>query len=452
MLADRVTNLMDISQWKLTPYQVLVLGFAGLILAGAALLTLPAASATGQSTPFLDALFTATSAVCVTGLIVVDTGRHWSLFGQLVIITLIQMGGLGIIAMTTIFALLMGRQIKLKERLLMQEALNQLTMSGIVRLMVYILKTTLLIEFIGGTILAIRWYGEFGPKGIYYGFWHAISSFCNAGFDLFGDFQSLTSFVDDWTVNLTIMTLIILGGLGFTVMSDVLENRRFSKLALHSKVVLTATVILIVGGAFIIYLIEIDNPATIGNLTWEGKLLGSLFQSVTPRTAGYNTLDMAKLEDATLFFMILLMFIGGSPTSTAGGIKTTTFAVLLAAIYTMIQGREEAELFRRRLPQQVIYKAFTVLSIAGLLVIFITMALAITEKAPFLTIFFEVVSAFGTVGLSTGITPSLTATGKLYLILTMFAGRVGPITLALALALRGQKAQVRYPEGKVIIG
>lgn len=446
------TNLLDISQWKLNPYQVLTLGFAALIFFGAFLLMTPWAAATGRPTPFIDALFTSTSAVCVTGLVVVDTGTHWSLFGQLVIIALIQFGGLGIMAMATLFAIMLGKRIHLRERLLMQEALNQLSMSGVVRLMLYVIKATLLIEFAGGTILAVRWYQDLGWQGVYFGYWHAVSSFCNAGFDLFGGFKSLTGYVEDWTVNLTVSSLIILGGLGFTVLADIWTNRSFSKLELHSKVVLVTTVGLIAGGALLIFLIEADNPATLANLSWQGKLLGSYFQSVSPRTAGYNTLDIGKLEDATLFFMVLLMFIGASPTSTGGGIKTTTFAVMLSAIYAMIRGREEAEIFHRRISQQLVYKAFSVMFIASLLVIAITMLLSVTEGAPFLNLLFEVVSAFGTVGLTAGITPTLSISGKILIILTMFAGRVGPVTLALAIALRQNKDTIRYPEGKVIIG
>jgi len=445
-------NLLDISQWKLTPYQILVLGFAGLILFGAVLLTLPIASVTGERLSFVDALFTATSAVCVTGLVVVDTGRYFSLFGQLVIICLIQAGGLGIMTMATLMALLMRKKIQLRERLIMQEALNQLTMAGVVRITQYIIKITLLIEFVGGTILAIRWYQDFGPKGIYYGYWHAISSFCNAGFDLFGEFRSLTMYVDDITVNLIISTLIILGGIGFAVISDVITNRSFRKFALHTKIVLTTSFFLIVFGTIVIFALEAYNPATLGGLTYEGKILGSYFQSVTPRTAGYNTLEIGSLRDATIFFMIVLMFIGASPASTGGGIKTSTASVVVAAIWTHVSGKNDAELFGRRISSNIVYKAFSMVFISAALVIFVTMMMSITENIDFLKLLFEVVSAFGTVGLTTGITPHLTISGKLWIIITMFAGRVGPVTVALALALRKRKGVIQYPEGKVIIG
>jgi trk system potassium uptake protein TrkH len=446
-------NLFDISQWKLTPYQILALGFAGLILVGALLLMTPMASTTGQSLSFVDALFTATSAVCVTGLIVVDTGTYFSLFGQIVIIILIQAGGLGIMTMATLMALIMRRKIQLRERLIMQEALNHMTVSGVVRLTQYIIMTTFLLEFIGGTILAIRWYSDFGSTGIYYGYWHAISSFCNAGFDLFGNFSSLTGYVDDITVNLTVASLIILGGLGFTVIFDVWNNRQWSKFSLHTKLVFITTTVLLIIGTIVILLLEMNNPDTLGELSWGGKILASYFQSVSPRTAGYNTVDISKMQDATLFFTIILMFIGASPASTGGGVKTTTLGVMIAAIWALITGKSDVEIFRRRIKQNIIYKAFTVFFIAATLVIVVTMMMSISEKISFLRLLFEVVSAFGTVGLSTGITSSLTVHGKLWLIVTMFAGRLGPVTFALALALRSKKGGIiHYPEGKINIG
>ena len=455
-MGAKFVNLLDVTNWTLTPYQILVLGFAGLILCGSLLLMLPIAAASGVGLSFIDALFTATSAVCVTGLIVVDTGTYFSLFGQLVIISLIQAGGLGIMAMSTLMAILIGKKINLKQRLVMQEALNQFTIAGVVRLTQYIIKVTLVIEFIAGTILAIRWYQDFGLKGIYFGYWHAVSSFCNAGFDLLGSvtgkFSSATGYVDDIVVNVVISLLIILGGIGFTVIADVWTTRRFDRLSLHSKVVLITTLILIVFGALVIFLLEYNNLNTLGSLSWQGKVLASYFQSVTTRTAGWNTVDLSKLTDATLFFMVILMFIGASPTSTGGGIKTSTASVLTAAIWALIRGRQDAELFERRIPQSIIYKAFSVMLISAVLVIFVTMMLTITENQPFINLLFEATSAFGTVGLTTGITPTLTTPGKLWLIIAMFAGRVGPVTLALALALKNRKGNLQYPEGKLIIG
>ena len=451
-----VANLMDLSQWRLTPYQVLALGFAGLVFLGALLLTLPVASQSGQGTPFIDALFTATSAVCVTGLVVVDTGTHYSSFGHTVIILLIQAGGLGIMAMSTLFALLIGKKIRLKERLLMQEALNQLSVSGIVRLMIYIIHVTVLIEFVGGTILAFRWYPELGMKGIYFGYWHAISAFCNAGFDLFGSvhgpFSGISAYVSDPVVNLTVMCMIVLGGIGFAVLHDIWTCRSFGRLSMHSKIVLVTTGALILTGSILFYIFEYANPDTLKPLSAQSRILGSMFQSVTSRTAGFNTIDISKVYDGTLFLLILFMFIGASPASTGGGIKTSTAAVLMLAIWSLIRGRSDAECFGRRIPQAVIYKAFSILLIAFMLVVIVTMALTITEHFSFISILFEVTSAFGTVGLSTGITPTLSTAGKIWLILTMFAGRVGPVTLALAIAMRSRKAQIQYPDGKIIIG
>ena len=454
--SKKIINLMDLSQWRLTPYQVLVLGFAILIIFGAFLLTFPVASQSGAGTPFIDALFTATSAVCVTGLVVVDTGSHYSTFGHSVIILLIQAGGLGIMAMSTLFAILIGKRIRLKERLLMQEAMNQLSIAGVVRLTLYIVKVTFLIEFIGGSLLALRWYPEFGWRGVYFGYWHAVSAFCNAGFDLFGSihgpFSGITAYVDDITVNLTIGGLIILGGIGFSVIYDVWSTRSFAKLAVHSKIVLVSTGILLLGGAILFYLFEMHNPETLQPLSVQGKILGSFFQSVTPRTAGYNTLDFGKMYDGTLLLTVILMFIGASPASTGGGIKTSTAAVLVLATWSLVHGRSDAECFGRRIPKEYIYKAFSVMFISFLLVIVVTMALTITEHASFIRILFEVTSAFGTVGLTTGLTPELSVAGKLWLILTMFAGRVGPVTLALAIAMRVHKARVQYPDGKILIG
>ncbi|MBP2655503.1 MAG: potassium uptake protein, TrkH family [Firmicutes bacterium] len=452
LLSHSTDVFLNKTKFKFTPYQVLVFGFFALILVGALMLTTTWASASGERIAFIDALFTATSAVCVTGLVVVDTGTTWSTFGQIIIIGLIQVGGLGIMTMATLMMLLTGKKIHFRERLIMQEALNQLTVSGVVRLTRYIIKATLIIEFVAGTILAYHWYHRFGLEGIYYGYWHAISSFCNAGFDLFGGYHSITGYVDDITVNAVISILIILGGVGFTVIADVLEKRSLSKLSLHSKVVLVMSGFLIIFGMAVICLLEWDNPGTLGELSLKGKLLAGYFQSVSARTAGYNSIDIGAMQGATLFFIIGLMFIGASPGSTGGGIKTTTAGVLVLAIWSLVRGNQDVEIFGRRLSQHLVYKAFAIWFIALFLVIFVTMMMSISEKAPFLNIMFDVVSAFGTVGLTTGITPTLTVSGKIWLILTMFAGRVGPVTLALAFALKQRRKMVQYPQGKVIVG
>ncbi|AFH60248.2 TrkH family potassium uptake protein [Paenibacillus caseinilyticus] len=444
-------------KFELKPPQILVLGFAAIILIGSILLSLPVASASGQPTPFLNALFTATSATCVTGLVVVDTGTHWSVFGQIVIILLIQVGGLGFMTMATLFAFVLKKRISLKERLILQEAMNQGSMEGIVRLIRKVIRYSLTIEAIAAVIFSIRWSFDLGvSRGIYYGIFHAISFFNNAGFDLFGPvtgkYSSLTAYADDWVINLVSMMLIILGGLGFVVISDLIEFKTVKKLSLHSKVVLSTTGILIGIGTIVIFVFELTNMKTLGPLSWSGKFLASLFQSVSPRTAGANSVDIAGLRQATQFFIIILMFIGASPGSTGGGIKTTTFTTLVGAIVAMVRGKEDIVLFHYRLGKDRILKAITLTMIALFLVIFVTMLLSTTEDHSFLMILFEVTSAFGTVGLSMGLTPDLTEFGKVMIALTMFAGRLGPLTLAYALGPKAEKELYRYPEGKITIG
>lgn len=428
-----------------------------IILAGAGLLTLPVSAASGVPTPFLDALFTATSATCVTGLAVVDTGTHWSLFGKIVIISLIQVGGLGFMTMATLFAFALNKRLSLKERLILQEAMNQGSMEGIVRLIRKVLVYSLTIEFTAAVIFAIRWSFDLGPvRALGYGVFHAISFFNNAGFDLFGpitgQFSSITAYADDYVINIVSMALIILGGIGFVVLSDLMEYKQRRRLSLHSKVVLSASGILILVGAIVIFIFEFTNPKTLATLNWNGKILASFFQSVSPRTAGANSIDIAGMRQATQFFIIVLMFIGASPGSTGGGIKTTTFTTLIGAIIAMIRGKEDIVLFHNRLGKDRILKAITLTMIALFWVILVTMLLSTTEDHNFLMILFEATSAFGTVGLSMGLTPDLTTFGKLMIALTMFIGRLGPLTLAYALGPKAEKELFRYPEGKITIG
>ncbi|MEG6522014.1 TrkH family potassium uptake protein [Desulfotomaculum sp. 1211_IL3151] len=434
------------------PSRVLVLGFLGVILSGAFLLTLPISSANNQYTDFLTALFTSASAVCVTGLVVVDTGTHWSTFGHVVIMTLIQVGGLGFMTMAVLFALLMGRKISFRERLLIQESLNLIGLSGLVRLAKQVILITLTIQLMVSLLLMTRWIPQFGTlKGIWFSIFHAVSGFNNAGFDLMGGFKGLTSYVGDPIVNIAITFNIILGGIGFTVIADLLRFRQTKKLTVHTRFVLLITASLLVLGTVVIFLLEFNN--TLAPLDFGTKLWASWFQSVTPRTAGFNTIDIATLRPATLFFMILLMFIGASPGSTGGGIKTSTFGMLGLVVITLAKGKEDAELFQRRLPKDLIFKSLSIVLLAISWVIFATLALSITEKADFLAIMFEVVSAFGTVGLSAGLTTNLTSFGQIIIILTMFIGRLGPLTLAFALASRlKRKNHIRYPEERVIIG
>ncbi|PDM39792.1 MULTISPECIES: TrkH family potassium uptake protein [unclassified Geobacillus] len=438
----------------LDPPKILVLGFSFIILIGAFLLTLPAATVDGKGLPWLDALFTATSATCVTGLVVVDTGTTFTLFGQLVILALIQIGGLGFMAFATLFALILGKRISLKERLLIKESLNNLSIDGVVRLVKRILIFTAVIELIGGILLAIRFSFDMPlPKAIYFGFFHAISNFNNAGFDLMGDFRSLTGYVDDPLVTLVVCTLITLGGIGFIVMNEVYEYRQTRRFSLHTKIVFVMSSILVVFGTILIFILEYHNPKTLQPLSPLGKFLASLYQAVTPRTAGSNTLNIPDLTQPTLFLIIFLMFIGASPGSTGGGIKTTTFATLLGAVWSNIKGKEDVIFFRNRILYDTIYKALTV-TVSGLFVVMmITMLLTITEpNKDFLMILFEATSAFATVGLSMGLTPELSPVGKILIILTMFAGRVGPLTIAYAVTLHRKPDPFKFPKGKIMIG
>lgn len=433
------------------PPQVLLLGFAVLILVGALLLSLPAATASGVRPDFLTSLFTATSAVCVTGLVVVDTGSYWSPFGQAVILLLIQVGGLGFMTAGTLFALLLGKRIGLRERLMIREALNQVDVGGVVRLAKYILLFTLVVESAAALVLSVRWSADFGWRGgLWRGIFHAVSAFNNAGFDIMGDFRSMMDYVADPWINFGLTFPIILGGLGFAVVADVQAKRHFDRLALHSKIVLLVTLALLVTGFFANLALEWSHA--LRDLSWQGKLLGAYFQAVVPRTAGFNSLDIAGLRPATQFLLIVLMFIGASPGSTGGGIKTTTFYLLVLVAWCRVRGRGGVEAFWRRIPQDQVDRALTVFLMGLGLVCGITLLLLMTEGADFLRTLFEVTSAFGTVGLSMGLTTELSPWGRLLIILTMYMGRLGPLTVAFALAERRRAISFRHPEEKLMIG
>lgn len=453
-------------RYNITPTQTLVMSFAIIILVGATLLNLPFASNDGQRVGVINALFTATSATCVTGLVVVDTGIHWTVFGKIVIVALIQIGGLGIMTFSTLLALLVGRKITLKERMLIQESFNQFELEGMVRLTKNIIIAVFSIEFIGALIYSSVFIPQFGwGRGFAYGIFHAISSFCNAGFDLMGEhtgaFSSFTSYVNNPIININAILLIVVGGLGFSVWIDCLnafKKRSLSDLSLHSKVVLTVTAGLIFLGAIFIFSMEINNPATLKNLPWSGKILSSLFHSITPRTAGFNTLDTGSLTMATSFLTIILMFIGGSPGSTAGGIKTGTAGILFFTVLSVIRGRDSTEVYKKRLPKYLIYRAVSVALVSFFLVVAATMILSIVEaphnKADFMTLLFEATSAFGTVGLSQNYTTNLTSAGRIIITLCMFAGRVGPLSLILALvrSAHRNKGHIKYPEDRIMVG
>lgn len=435
-----------------SPARVLVVGFALTILVGSVLLMLPWAWAPGVTTRYVDALFTSTSAVCVTGLIVVKTATHWSVFGKVIIILLIQVGGLGIMTFSTAIAMILGRRIGLKERIVIQEATGQFQMTGLVKLVRHILVVTAIIEGIGASLLFFRFAPRYGVlRGLGFSVFHSISAFCNAGFDIIGN--SFVDYVADPLVVLTVSGLVVIGGIGFVVIAEVWRTKLKTRLSLHSRLALRATGLLLICGTVAILLLEIDNPRTLVPLNPVGKILGAWFHAVTPRTAGFNTLDVASLNQATKLLTIILMFIGASPGGTGGGIKTTTFAVIWAGVLCAVRRREEPCMMNRRLSTDLMERSLAIAMISISLVLGATFVLAITEvRHELLPLLFEATSAFGTVGLSTGVTPTLSTIGRLTIIFTMFMGRVGPLTVALALATPPRGGEVRYPEEKVIVG
>ncbi len=434
----------------LSPAQTIILGFAALILTGGVLLSLPIASESGRATPFLTALFTANSATCVTGLVVVDTADHYSAFGELVIMLLIQLGGFGYMTSWALLALILGWRIGLRERVILTEAHHLYAVGGVVRFTQRIVVLALAIEAIGATVLTLRWLGGGVPVGraIYLGVFHSISAFNNAGFNLMGGFRSLTAYVGDPVVTLAMAGLIIVGGLGFSVLFD-LQARR---LTLHSKTVLLTTGVLIAAGAALIALLEFANTKTLGGLSVPARILAAFFQAVTPRTAGFATVDIGALTQPTLVLIVALMFIGASPGGTGGGIKTTTFIAPLAVIVSIVRGTGDPTLFRRRLPVFVVYKAVTVVLVSVAFVLSMTVLLVRIGGVDFLPALFEVTSAFGNVGLSTGLTPHLSPLGQMIIMATMFSGRVGLLTIAFGLTRRERTPRIRYPEERLYIG
>lgn len=453
---------------RLSPGQMVALGFALVIALGTVLLSLPVSSQTGERVPVLDACFTATTATCVTGLVTVDTGDTWSLFGQCVILFLMQIGGLGFMTITTMMLMLMGKRITLRERLLIQESLNEDALQGLVALTRRIFVVAISIEFLGAVLLSFRMIPTFGwGKGIFYSIFHSVSAFCNAGLDLFGGFRSLIDYRDDVLVNFTIMILIVLGGLGFTVLLDLMKmvrrEKTFSAISLHSKVVLAVTGILILSGWAFFLITEWDNVKTLGqpDMPVYSRLMGGLFQSVSTRTAGFTTLDQNALTISGKLGTMIYMFIGASPASTGGGMKTTTIAVLVMMLIAVIRGRQQISIFERRLEEGTVRRALAIVAISFMLVIVATMVLAVVEgessnpMMSFENMLYEVISGFATVGLTTGITPELNSSCRLVLILIMFAGRVGPLTLLMALTHRmssREDPRIAYPEGRIMVG
>ena len=427
----------------LSPSQFLATSFLAIIGVGGLLLSLPMAAAEGRQVPMLDAFFTSVSAVCVTGLITLDIPVDYSGFGLVVIMLLIQAGGLGYMTLSTVFVAAIGRSVSLQERLTLQEALNVQNMEGLVRFAGTVLKLTLVIEGIGAAILTLRWWPVMGfREALWHGVFHAVSGFNNAGFALWSD--NLSSWRGDLVVNLVITSLIIAGGLGFFVWAELIRlNRRQVRLSVHTRLVLVATAALLVGGTLAFLLLEWNNPRTLAGLPIGERVLAAWFQSVTARTAGFNTIDIGAMTHPALFVMMALMFIGASPGSTGGGVKTTTFSITLAALWATVRGADDTVIFKRRLAAEVVAKAFFISLIAFVALNVVAWLVLLTEGRDLLKTLFETTSAFGTVGLSMGeagapvsLSGFFSPAGKLLMMAMMFIGRVGPLTLAIAVAKR----------------
>ncbi|RCW73266.1 TrkH family potassium uptake protein [Saliterribacillus persicus] len=434
---------------NLNPSQLLILIFTLCIISGTILLRLPIA--TTNSITWVDSFFTATSAMTVTGLIVVDTPVAFTVFGEVVIAILIQLGGLGIMSFAVMIYIMLGRRIGIKERLVIKQALNQTSIGGIIKLVRNLFFFSLTVELIAMLFLSIKWIPDLGwIKGLYYSFFHAISAFNNAGFSLWSD--SLMGYVGDPITNIIISGLFIIGGIGFTVLSDLWHKKKFRKLSLHSKLMIVATFAINITAMFIIFVLEYNNYNTLGSLsTLSDKLWASYFQAVTPRTAGFNTLDIGSLEEPTLFFMLILMFIGAGSGSTGGGIKLTTFIIIVLAVLTFLKGKREITIAERTISQTYILRSLAIASMGMFFIFTAIFILSITEKAPFLNVLFEVISAFGTVGLSMGLTAELSIIGKIIITLIMFIGKLGPLTLAFSLASSKDK-KIKYPQEEILTG
>jgi trk system potassium uptake protein TrkH len=455
----RLSNIPNINIWdklKARPAQMVFVTFAGLILFGSLFLALPISAEDGKTIKFLDAFFMATSATCVTGLSTISVVDSFSLIGELMILFLIQVGGLGIMTMATSVMLLLGRAVTVKQQVMMQDVLDVSTFEDLMGMIVDIVRYTLVIELFGAIILTLGFSFEgyeFG-EALYYGFFHSISAFCNAGFALFSN--SLESFPTSPLIQGTVSVLIVLGGLGFIVLKELREiifgARRLVNLSIHTKIVLVTNGFIILFGAFYIFFSEYLNGLDSFNV-W-GQVQVSLFQSITTRTAGFNTIPMNDLYPHTLYLMCLIMFIGASPGSTGGGIKTTTFAILFQSVKGTLSGRNKVEFFKRTVPESLVVRSIAIIVISLIVVsFFILLMMRIEPDHSFLSLFFEVVSAFSTVGLSLGITPYLSPVGKLAIIILMFIGRVGPLTLAFTVGQKGNDTSgVEYPEGRMMIG
>lgn len=440
---------------SLSHIQIIALGYFLITLVGTFLLMLPFATRSGVSAPFGTAIFTSVSASCVTGLILENTVTYWSVFGQIVILALIQLGGLGYMTIATVFYRLIIRKHGLREKVIMAESINTTRMNNFSSLIKKIFLGTIIIEFTGAVLLSIRFISIFGwAKGIYYGVFHSISAFCNAGFDLLGSptpFNSLTSFNNDPLVILVISALVIIGGLGFLVWDDIsLKRFRFKKLNLHSKIVLTVSAVLLCLGTLLFFIFE--NNKLFSDMSFSSKLLNSFFSAVTPRTAGFNTVDIASLSEASKLLTVILMFIGGSSGSTAGGIKTTSLFVIFAFVASKVRGRDSISAFNKSIKDEFLHKALLVSTINMSLALTGTFIIAAVEPASLSNIFIETFSAISTVGLTAGLTSSLGVVSQIVLMILMFCGRVGSVSFAAALFEKRNPAPITYPAESITVG
>ncbi|WP_075718742.1 TrkH family potassium uptake protein [Roseburia sp. 499] len=446
---------MNKKMWYQLSYtRIIALSFILVILTGSILLSLPIATKSGQVTPFGDAVFTATSATCVTGLVVHDTFTYWSTFGQIVILVMIQIGGIGLMTIITMMAVFLKRKISIHERRILMQSAGNMRMSGVVKLIKSIMLGTFVVEGIGAVILAICFHKRMGlGESIYYGIFHSISAFCNAGFDLMGKYEpcsSFTSYETDVVVNIVIMALIIVGGIGFWVWNEIVKHKfRFRDYSLHAKLVLVTTGILLLAGTIGYYILERGN---MGNLNEGQKWMSSMFMSVTTRTAGFNTRNLEELSQSGQLLTMILMFIGGSPGSTAGGIKTTTLAAVVLMVQAMGKGRDNVTVFKKRLESSQVRQACTIVVAYITGVLAATMLICFVEHTSMSTILFESISAIGTVGLSLGITSTLGMISKIILIVLMFGGRIGALSFLLLFGERKKEAPLKRPEEKILIG
>ncbi len=446
---------------KITPSQIIILGFLSAIIIGTILLKLPISHAGLQKISWFDAFFTSTSAVCVNGLLLYDNATTWSGFGQGIILLLVQIGGLGIMFLFSVFALITKKKINLKERLTMQEAINSPSLSETANMFLQILAITLSIEFIGAILLLKEFYPIWGVKeGIWKSVFLSVSAFCNAGFDILGtknyQFQSVVSLANNTVVLMTLALLVIIGGLGFVVWKDIWENKfAFRKYTLHSKIVLISTGILLVLGTALFFVFESDNPSSIGNMPLSLQLVNSFFNSASPRTAGFSSINGKNLTPSTNLLTIILMIIGGAPGSTAGGIKVTTFSILILTAIFFMMGKEDVQVMKNNIPHQTIFKSMCIFLLALLLISLGTFViLSNNNDIPFFDALYEASSAFSTSGMSTGITPTLNTLSKCVLILMMFLGRIGPLTMVIAFSQKQliKKSTYKYSDGKISVG